>query len=200
MKSGDKIPADFRVFSCQEMRVDNSSLTGESEPLLRSIECTNPENPLETKNLCFFGTLCKEGVGRGIVINIGDNTVIGQIANLAISAICNETGLKREIDRFIKIMTVIATILGIICTLIGFILGFDFITNISFAIGIICGNVPEGLLVTITVSLTLCAKRLAAKSVLAKNLHAVETLGSTTCICSDKTGTLTQNKMTVENI
>jgi len=74
---GDKIAADVRIIQSREMKVDNSALTGECEPLLRVVECTSPDNPLETKNLAFFGTLCKEGGGKGIVINIGDHTVMG---------------------------------------------------------------------------------------------------------------------------
>lgn len=77
IKMGDKIAADVRITQSREMKVDNSALTGEADPLLRTIECTHPDNPLETKNLAFFGTLCKEGSGKGIVVNIGDNTVMG---------------------------------------------------------------------------------------------------------------------------
>lgn len=80
---GKRIPADIRIIDSFGMKVDNSSLTGESMLLLRSKECTHPDNPLETKNLAFFGTLCKEGSGKGVVIFTGDNTVIGQIAGLA---------------------------------------------------------------------------------------------------------------------
>ena len=83
MKAGEKIPADVRILSSIEMKVDNSPLTGETEPLLRTIECSLPENPLEASNLCFFGTLCKEGQGKGVVIRIGDNTTLGQIADLS---------------------------------------------------------------------------------------------------------------------
>ena len=200
VKEGDRNPTDFRVISCNEMRVDNSSLTGESEPLLRSTECTHPDNPLETKNLCFFGTLCKQGTAKGIVLNIGDKTIIGQIAQLATNAGAHETPLQREMDRFIAIIGTIATLFGVVFFAIGFPLGYDAITNLIYAIGLIVGNAPEGLLVTVTVSLTLAAKRLASKAVLAKNLQSVETLGSTTTICSDKTGTLTQNRMTIENL
>lgn len=77
MKMGDKIPADIRVIQSREMKVDNSALTGECDPLLRTVECTSADNPLETKNLAFFGTLCKEGQGRGMVISIGDRTIMG---------------------------------------------------------------------------------------------------------------------------
>jgi len=182
------------------MRVDNSSLTGESDPLLRTVECTNKENPLETDNLAFFGTLVKEGIGKGIVIQIGDETVIGQIANLASSAGTQISPLRREINRFILIIACIAVTFGIFFFIAGFALGYPAITNVIFAIGIIVANVPEGLLATVTAALTITAKKLSHKKVLVKNLEAVETLGSTSCICSDKTGTLTQNKMTVEHL
>lgn len=182
------------------MKVDNSSLTGESEPLIRSTECTHRENPLETANLAFFGTLCKEGVGRGIVINIGNETVIGQIANLALNAEVHESPLKVEMNRFVKTIAVIAIGTGILLFVIGFLVGYPAVTNLIFGIGILASYVPEGLVTCLVISLTLTAQSLAKKKVLVKNLEGVETLGSTTCICSDKTGTLTQNIMTVENI
>lgn len=182
------------------MKVDNSSLTGESLLLMRSLECTNPANPLETKNLAFFGTLCKEGNGKGLVIFTGDNTVIGQIAGLVDSSGGDDTTLRKELNNFIKNISVISTIFGVIFFVLGFAIGYPPITNLVFGIGIIVANVPEGLLATVTVALTLTAKKLAYKKVLVKNLEGVETLGSTSCVCSDKTGTLTQNKMTVENL
>ncbi len=200
LKGGDRVPADIRILFSQEMRVDNSSLTGESDPLLRTVECTHKENPLETDNLAFFGTLVKEGIGKGIVIQIGDNTVIGQIANLASSAGTRESPLRREINRFIVIIAIISITFGVIFFIAGFALGYPVITNFIFAIGIIVANVPEGLLATVTAALSITAKKLSGKKVLVKNLEAVETLGSTSCICSDKTGTLTQNKMTVEHL
>jgi sodium/potassium-transporting ATPase subunit alpha len=96
------------------MKVDNSALTGECEPLLRVVECTSPDNPLETKNLAFFGTLCKEGGGKGIVINIGDHTVMGQIADLAVGGETPETPLNRELKRFVILISVIAVSMGFI--------------------------------------------------------------------------------------
>ena len=197
---GGRVPADLRIIESKDMRVDNSSLTGESDPLLRSGECTEPEKILETKNVAFFGTLCKEGRGKGMVFNIGDQTVIGQIANLAVSANVSITPLRQELNRFIKIITCIALFLGILFFCLGFALKYGIIQNLVFAIGIIVANVPEGLLATITITLSVASAKMHAKKVLVKNLESVETLGSTSCICSDKTGTLTQNKMTIENI
>lgn len=200
VKAGERIPADLRIIESQEMKVDNSSLTGESDPLLRTVECTDPEKILETKNVAFFGTLCKEGEGKGIVFHVGDGTIIGQIASLAASAAAGKTPLRKELDRFIAMVTVIALCLGLFFFISGFILKYTVTQNMVFAIGIIVANVPEGLLATITITLSVAAKNLSRKKVLVKNLESVETLGSTSCICSDKTGTLTQNIMTVENL
>lgn len=200
VKNGEKIPADLRIIESQEMKVDNSSLTGESDPLLRTIECTDPQKILETKNVAFFGTLCKEGEGKGIVFHVGDRTIIGQIAGLAASAEAGKTPIRRELDRFIVMITIIAVLMGIVFFISGFILKYTVTQNMVFGIGIIVANVPEGLLATITITLSVAAKILSQKKVLVKNLESVETLGSTSCICSDKTGTLTQNVMTVENL
>ena len=199
VKNGDNVPADVRVLQCVEMKVNNASLTGESDDLLRKPDGVE-DNPLESPNLAFFGTQCTNGEGVGIVINTGDRTVIGQIANLAQQAKSGDTPLSIEIHRFIKLISAVAIILGVVFFIFGFIFGYDVITNIVFAIGIIVANVPEGLLATVTVSLALTAKRMAHKKVLVKNLESVETLGSTSCICSDKTGTLTQNKMTASHL
>ena len=200
LNEGSRIPADVRIIESKELRVDNSSLTGESDPLLRSPECTEPDKVLETKNVAFFGTMCKEGRGKGMVFNIGDETVIGQIANLADTASVDLTPLRRELNRFIKIITVISISLGFLFFCLGFLLKYGIIENLVFAIGIIVANVPEGLLTTVTITLSVASSKMYANKVLVKNLESVETLGSTSCICSDKTGTLTQNKMTIENL
>jgi len=200
IRAGDQIPADIRVIMCSEdMRVDHSSLTGEPDPLGRSPKFTD-QNPLETKNLCFFGTLCPRGMCKGVVVNTGDRTVMGRIAGLAAGTDNEQTPINKEILHFVTIVSGVAIFLGITFLIIGFALDTDPITNLVFMIGIIVANVPEGLLATVTVCLTLTAKRMSDKQVLVKNLEAVETLGSTTCICSDKTGTLTRNDMTVVNV
>merc|ERR1712214_177849 len=199
VKFGDRVPADLRVLEARGFKVDNSSLTGESEPQARSPEFTN-ENPLETRNLAFFSTNAVEGTCVGMVVNIGDNTVMGRIAGLASGLEGGETPIAKEIEHFIHIITAVAVFLGVSFFIIAFILGYNWLDAVVFLIGIIVANVPEGLLATVTVCLTLTAKRMAAKNCLVKNLEAVETLGSTSCICSDKTGTLTQNRMTVAHM
>merc|ERR1711981_1242191 len=199
VKFGDRVPADLRVLEATNFKVDNSSLTGESEPQSRNNQYTH-ENPLETKNLAFFSTNAVEGTARGMVVNIGDNTVMGRIAGLASGLESGETPIAKEIAHFIHIITGVAVFLGVSFFIIAFILGYNWLDAVIFLIGIIVANVPEGLLATVTVCLTLTAKRMASKNCLVKNLEAVETLGSTSTICSDKTGTLTQNRMTVAHM
>ncbi|KAL4447137.1 hypothetical protein ABPG74_013989 [Tetrahymena malaccensis] len=201
IKAGEKIPADLRIVESNEMKVDNSPLTGESEPLLRTVECTHPENYLETSNIAFFGTLCKEGTGKGVVICTGDRTTLGQIADLSSGERKVRTPLRIELDRFVVMITFIAVFLGILFFLLAYLaMDYPILTCVIFGIGILVANVPEGLLGCITISLAITAKNLAKKQVLVKNLEAVETLGSTSCICSDKTGTLTQNVMSVKHM
>ena len=200
IKGGEKVPADLRVLECSDdFKVDNASLTGESEFQKREPNCTH-ENPLETRNLCFFGTFVPSGTATCVVVNIGDKTVMGRIAKLSLQTENVETPIAREIHRFVLIVSSVAFFLGVTFFVIGALLGTDPITNLVFMIGIIVANVPEGLLATVTVCLSLTAQSMHSKSVLVKNLEGVETLGSTSCICSDKTGTLTQNVMTVAHL
>ncbi|XP_063222506.1 sodium/potassium-transporting ATPase subunit alpha isoform X1 [Bacillus rossius redtenbacheri] len=199
VKFGDRIPADIRIVESRGFKVDNSSLTGESEPQSRGADFTH-ENPLETKNLAFFSTNAVEGTAKGVVISCGDHTVMGRIAGLASGLDTGETPIAKEIHHFIHLITGVAVFLGVTFFVIAFILGYHWLDAVIFLIGIIVANVPEGLLATVTVCLTLTAKRMASKNCLVKNLEAVETLGSTSTICSDKTGTLTQNRMTVAHM
>jgi len=202
VKFGDRLPADIRIIQSSGFKVDNSSLTGESEPQSRAAIAPEDahENPLETKNLAFFSTNAVEGTATGIVVNIGDQTVMGRIAGLASGLESGDTPIAKEIQHFIHIITGVAVFLGVSFFIIAFILGYHWLDAVIFLIGIIVANVPEGLLATVTVCLTLTAKRMASKNCLVKNLEAVETLGSTSTICSDKTGTLTQNRMTVAHM
>ncbi|XP_047697016.1 sodium/potassium-transporting ATPase subunit alpha-4 isoform X4 [Prionailurus viverrinus] len=199
VKGGDRVPADLRLISAQGCKVDNSSLTGESEPQSRSPDFSH-ENPLETRNICFFSTNCVEGTARGVVIATGDSTVMGRIASLTSGLEMGKTPIAVEIEHFIHLITAVAVFLGVSFFGLSLSLGYGWLEAVIFLIGIIVANVPEGLLATVTVCLTLTAKRMARKNCLVKNLEAVETLGSTSTICSDKTGTLTQNRMTVAHM
>ncbi|XP_076857838.1 sodium/potassium-transporting ATPase subunit alpha-1b isoform X2 [Brachyhypopomus gauderio] len=199
VKGGDRIPADLRIICATGCKVDNSSLTGESEPQTRSPDFSN-DNPLETRNIAFFSTNCVEGSARGMVISTGDRTVMGRIATLTSGLEVGRTPISIEIEHFIHIITGVAVFLGLSFFILSIVLGYSWLEAVIFLIGIIVANVPEGLLATVTVCLTLTAKRMAKKNCLVKNLEAVETLGSTSTICSDKTGTLTQNRMTVAHM
>jgi len=199
LKFGDRIPADLRIIESHSFKVDNSSLTGESEPQSRTSEFTH-DDPLETKNLTFSSTHAVEGTAKGVVIAVGDNTVMGRIAGLASSLDSRPTPISREIINFVNFVNITAIIIGLLLFIIALMMGCYWLDAIIFMIGFLVAAVPEGLLATVTVCLTLTAKRMASKNCLVKNLEAVETLGSTSTICSDKTGTLTQNRMTVAHM
>lgn len=203
IKSGGKIPADMRVFKCSsDLSVDNSSLTGEPEAIKLSTRCGTKgmEDPKESKNLAFFSTLCQKGTGTGIVIKTGSNTFMGRIADLAQSAEPTVTTLQIELDQLIKFLAVVAIAFGVIFFSFGFLITDKWLDNLINAIGLIVANIPEGLLGAITLALTITAEKMFDYNVLVKNLGSIETLGALTCICSDKTGTLTKNKMTVQHL
>lgn len=182
------------------MKVEQSALTGEPDQIKKKPGNSTETNPLEASNLLFFGTLCPSGSCEGIVVNIGDNTVMGRISAITTQVDGGLSPIKQEINRFVLLVSGVAVFLGVTFFIIGAVLKTDPITNLVFMIGIIVANVPEGLLATVTVCLSLTAQRMYTKNVLVKELDSVETLGSTSCICSDKTGTLTINKMTVANV
>jgi len=204
VRYGSKLPADVRIMECSaDMEVDNASLTGEADPQKRQyVPSQDPDTlPQEAKNLAFFGTNMLKGTGKAMVYMTGDNTFMGSIAKMAADTGNVETPIAVEIKDFVFKVSLIAFSLGISFFIIGMVKsGGDVVPNIIFLIGIIVANVPEGLLATVTVSLTLTARRMAQKNVRVKNLESVETLGSTSVICSDKTGTLTTSIMTVQHV
>ena len=197
VRSGDKLPADLVMFSTSDLKVDNSSLTGEAEPQERVNHNTH-KNPLEATNLAFNGTLAVNGEGYGIVVRVGDNTVIGQIASLTANENRRDSPMSQEIHRFVSIIAFVAAITAIVFFIVALAVRKTSVsTAINFAIGTFIGFVPEGLPATVTVLLSLSAKKMAARNVLVKDLQGVETLGAITLLATDKTGTLTRNQMTV---
>ena len=195
IRAGEKIAADLRLFYTNELKIDNSSITGESEPVEKSTIKGN-NNPMEAKNLAFNGNLVVGGEGYGIVIRTGDNTALGQIAKLTVGETKRTSQLTKEIERFVKKMAAIAIVTALVFFIAGIIIGYSIGTNFAFAVGIFVAFVPQGLPATVTLLLSIAAKRLATLNVLVKDLPGVETLGSITLLATDKTGTLTQNKMT----
>ncbi len=196
---GDQVPADGRLIEQTHLKQDISSLTGESEPQMLDVGASH-ENILESRNMVFSGMLIHSGVGKAIVCNTGMTTQIGNIVKLTKATKEVETPIHRELKYFIKVISSIAIFLGISFFLISVAIGKGEIVSLIFAIGIIVANVPEGLLPTVTLSLTMASKRMAIKKAMIKNLESVETLGSATVICTDKTGTLTQNRLSVSTL
>ncbi|KAI0064852.1 sodium-potassium ATPase [Artomyces pyxidatus] len=199
---GQKVPADLRLVEVTgDLKFDRSVLTGESEPIAGRIEKTD-DNILETKNIALQGTLCVNGSGLGLVFQIGDNTVFGRIAKMSSAASTGLTTLQREILRFVIIIAGMATLVAI---LIVILLRQSFPSYINTSgilidvVSVMVAFIPEGLPIAVTISLAKVAHTLSQHKVLCKTLSIVETLGSVNVICSDKTGTLTQNKMHVED-
>ncbi|ORX74193.1 calcium ATPase transmembrane domain M-containing protein [Linderina pennispora] len=204
VRGGDKIPADIRLIEVsRDLRFDRSMLTGESDPIVATVNHTD-ENYLETRNIAVMGTHVTQGSGTGVVIGTGDSTVMGRIAKMTASKKNEKTLLQIEITRFVLIVAALSLTIGtLLIVLWATWLRHSFPTFLSLSdalvnsAGVIVAFVPEGLPICLTLTLTLVAKRMQRQNVLVKNLTTVETLGSVNVICSDKTGTLTQNQMTV---
>ncbi len=150
--------------------------------------------------MVFSGSLIQSGDGEVLVCQTGMNTQIGKIVQLTKEADTVQTPIRRELQHLIKIISTIAIVLGTLFFLVSITIGKGAIGSLIFAIGIIVANVPEGLLLTVTLALTMASKRMARKNAFIKNLESVETLDSTTVICTDKTGTFTQNRISVHRI
>lgn len=199
LSEGDKIPADARLIDSNILMVNNAPLTGESESRPRSHKPYEGDS-LESPNIVFAGTHVISGSGKAVAFATGMSTEFGKIAHLTNAVEPGLSPLQKEILKVTRIIAVIALSTGIFFFAIGTFTGRSFWHNFIFAIGIIIANVPEGLLPTVTLSLAMGSQRMAKKKALIKTLTSVETLGSVTVICTDKTGTLTQNKMEVEKI
>ncbi|MCL6620623.1 MAG: cation-transporting P-type ATPase [Syntrophobacterales bacterium] len=199
LEAGDKVPADARLLTASRLMVNLAPLTGESAPVARNAE-PFPGEYLDSPNLVFAGTLVVNGSGEAVAVATGMATEFGKIAHLTAGVEPGLSPLQRELARLTRVVAVIALILGLGFFALGVAIGRGFWQNFLFAVGIIVANVPEGLLPTVTLSLALGSQRLARKKALVKNLNAVETLGSVEVICSDKTGTLTENRMQVQEM
>ena len=192
---GDRISADARLVD-GAVDVDLSPLTGESQPVLRDARLHDPTGPLlEARDLLFSGTACVSGEAKGLVYATGMHTELGRIAALTERVEVEESPLERQVRRVAWLIAVVAVGVGLAFLPIGIAAGLPADDALAFAIGLIVANVPEGLLPTITLALAVAVAGLSRRGALVKRLSAVETLGSTTVICTDKTGTLTENRM-----
>jgi sodium/potassium-transporting ATPase subunit alpha len=200
LEEGDKVAADGVLLGSTSLYLNLSSLNGESAPAPRFSEPSKQENPLRAKNMVFAGTTVISGSGIAVVSAISNATEFGKIASLTKNVQKSLTPMQREIIRITRILTVIALIMGLIFFVLGFFSAKGALGASIFALSLIVANVPEGLLPTITLSLSLASQRMAKKNALIKNLDSVETLGSASVICTDKTGTLTRNEMSMRSI
>ena len=199
LKSGDKVPADCRVIFSASLKVDQAMITGESEAIDVSVESKN-HNPLESKNIIFSGSLVVDGSCMAVAIRTGDATLIGKMVDLTGDVGKSSSTLQADIVHFVRMLFVFAIFQAACVFIVGLSRGLDPIQLfINGFVVIMIGNVPQGLPTTITACLVIIAKRMGAQNVFVKKLDIIECLGSCTCICTDKTGTLTQNLMSVAN-
>lgn len=200
LAEGDRIPADARLID-GTLDIDSSMLTGESAPVTRMADARDDAaRPLESPVLVFSGTVCVAGAAKAVVHATGRHTEIGRIASLSARVGREESPLERQVRRVAWLIAGVAVVVGIGFLPLGWLAGLSWSAAFVFAIGLLVANVPEGLLPTITLALAAGVRSMAKQGALVKRLSAVETLGSTTVICTDKTGTLTRNAMHVEEV
>lgn len=203
LSEGDIVPADCRIIESEDVEVDNSSLTGESTSARRyksdsEIVLEGKFLWLEMPNILFAGSSLIKGKSKAVVFGTGQTTEIGQIAGITSKIKREESPLQKQLKQTVISISLFAFVIGVVFLILGYLVaGLSFVQAFVFFIGIFVANVPEGLLPTVTLSLALGVSRMAKRNAILKDLSSVETLGCTTVICSDKTGTLTQNQMRV---
>ena len=201
MQAGDRVPADLRLVDCHDLRIDEAHLTGESLPVHKSSDQLDPPTPLADRTcMAYSGTLVTTGRGLGVVVATGQATQIGGIHALIQSADDLETPLTHKLTRFSRWITIVILVLAAITFTIGVLRGESPAYMITAAIALAVGAIPEGLPAVVTITLAIGVSRMARRRAIIRRLPAVETLGSVTVICTDKTGTLTQNQMTAQSI
>jgi calcium-translocating P-type ATPase len=200
LEPGDNVPADCRLIEAFGVRVNNASITGESFPKARDADAGKADQLIDSRNVLLAGTSMVAGQAKAVVFATGMRTEFGKIARLTQTAGDDVSPLRREIAQLSRVTALLAALIGGTFFVIGWAIGVPIWKAFIFAIGIIVAMVPEGLLPTLTLSLVLATRRMAKRNVLIRYLPSVETLGSATVICTDKTGTLTQNRMSVQQL
>ncbi len=201
LQAGDKVPADLRLVRCKDLQVDESALTGESVPVEKGIDPVDENTPLaERTDMTYGSSMVTYGQATGIVIATGDRTEVGRISSLISSAQTLETPLTRKIEQFSRLLLYAILALAGATVLVGLARGQSPFDMFMAAVALAVGAIPEGLPAAVTITLAIGVSRMARRRAVIRKLPAVETLGSTTIICSDKTGTLTENQMTVQAI
>lgn len=202
IEAGNYIPADLRLFESANLKIDESSLTGESVPVEKDASVVfDKDIPLgDRSNSAYMGTIVTYGRGKGIVVSTGMNTEIGTIAKMLESYEDQETPLQKKLNKLGEILGLASLFVCGIVFILGILRGIPLIDMFMTAVSLAVAAIPEGLPAIVTIVLAMGMQRMVKQHAIIKKLHAVETLGSTTVICSDKTGTLTQNEMTVKEI
>ncbi len=201
IKEGDKVPADVRLFETKSLRINEASLTGESVPVDKQVEPVSENTPLgDRTGMAFMGTFCTSGHGKGVVVRTGMDTVLGSIVTDIAQIEVTETHFHRQTQHLAQTLAVIAFILATLLGVATFVWGKGLIDSFYVAIVSLVGSIPEGLPAVLVVVLALGARRMAARNAVIRSLSATNTLGSTSTIVTDKTGTLTQNTMTVKHV
>ena len=199
LEAGDIVPADLRLLKENQLKINESSLTGESIPVSKDALFIAKENTSlgDLKNMAFSSTLVSYGTATGVVVETGMSTEVGKIASMLQDTKSLDSPLKRKLNKVGTILSIVGLFVSILIFIIGFVNGQDFISLVMISVSLAISVIPEGLPATATVVMALGVERMAKKNALVKTLPAVEALGSATVICTDKTGTLTENKMTV---
>lgn len=201
LHSGDKVPADMRLYRIRDLQVDESALTGESVPVIKTMADLPPDTVLgDRTNMTFAGTLVTYGQGAGIVTATGNHTETGRISRFIAESEELATPLTRQIASFSKVLLYVIIVLAAGTFGLGLWRGEPWVDMFMAAVALAVGAIPEGLPAALTITLAIGVERMARRKAIIRKLPAVETLGSTTVICSDKTGTLTENQMTVLEI
>ena len=202
LETGDYVPADLRIIEAVNLKVQEASLTGESVPVEKNIEAISDEKVGigDRTNMLFASSLITYGRGKGIVVEIGMNTEVGKIASIINDTNETETPLQEKLNKLGKTLGIGALIICAVIFVIGLLYGKNPLDMFMTAVSLAVAAIPEGLAAVSTIVLAIGVQRMVKKHAIVKKLPAVETLGSATVICSDKTGTLTQNKMTVQKI
>lgn len=201
LEAGDYVPADLRIIESVNLKIQESALTGESVPVEKSSEKIEGDVALgDRENIAFSSSLVTYGRGTGIVTEIGMNTEVGKIAEMINEADENVTPLQKKLDNLGKVLGIAVVAICIIIFIVGSLYGKEPIHMLMTAVSLAVAAIPEGLAAISTIVLAIGVQRMVKKNAIVKKLPSVETLGSASVICSDKTGTLTQNKMTVKNI
>jgi P-type Ca2+ transporter type 2C len=200
--SGDRIGADIRLIESKSLEIEESALTGESVPVQKTTASLKADNPGlgDMENMAFMGTMITRGSGVGVVVATGMKTAMGQIADLLQNAETMETPLQRRLEQLGKILITAALLLTVLVVLVGVIQGHELYTMFLAGVSLAVAAIPEGLPAIVTVALSLGVQRMIKKNAIVRKLPAVETLGCASVICSDKTGTMTQNQMTVTHL